>query len=641
MSIVDDQIRRLDATVDRLQITFASEQAPSGEEATENDTPPPAASSRDSIRAAKLKSLIRSLSTTGGSRSLPKPYRLRDTIAQIMSTDGAAAAQSVDEKELEWLAVGKAAIQVYGTILNALLDQTIPLSESIWYWDDILGSYAYTALYTLQISPLKFYRSSKEIYDDAKAKYQANMSVREAAQQGTQTLANGWNEFYDIVGKSIEDRSIARARTTILSPFALCRTEARRKQENIKKIREQSATAIGLLVEEGFPFQENNPDPRGAWKAAVTKSVTLLEAIMEHTQSVKSAWHVLEQEVSDTIDENTLEEDPSQIVDKLLHIIDVHIPDQERESQIMSSEYGKPSKWVRYWIPGLALFLPGGTLLRIFVNRREQILTWIRELGTTTVDFWYNWVVDPVKRLIGTIRHDKNSELAIMSKDSLKSDRDSLERMVVDFAVQHPENGTTYTESQIAALRSQVRQGDLSAVLKAYEKEMQSPVKNAIAGNLIRALLIQIQKTKVDVEVAMNGIDSILKSQELLFGMVGIAPGMVISYLAFRWLGSTFGSKKSLRSAQEQGDTLRLLRNIRRILRNATPTQEGILSYKDNGLLLCEVHVLRQTAAKLLPGNVLRDFYEDIGDLMNIRQGIDGQKEVVKSLGWSYGKWLR
>jgi len=72
--------------------------------------------------------------------------------------------------------------------------------------------------------------------------------------------------------------------------------------------------------------------------------------------------------------------------------------------------------------------------------------------------------------------------------------------------------------------------------------------------------LIQIQKTKVDVEVAMNGIDSILKSQELLFGMVGIAPGMFVSYLAFRWLASTFGSKKSLRSAQEQGDTVRLLR---------------------------------------------------------------------------------
>ena len=563
MSIVDDQIRRLDATLDRIQLAGAAVQpasaAVTGEETTDAENTPTVASSSDSTHAAKLKSLVRSLSTTAGSRPLIRLKRLRTTIAQIKSTDDAST-RSADEHDLEWLAVGKGTIQLYGTILNTLLDQTIPLSESIWYWDDVLGSYAYTGLYTIQTSPVRFWHYSKEIYADAKAKYQANNGLREAAEQSTQTLSEGWNEFYALVQKSIDDRSLAHARTRILSPFALCRTEARRKQENIRKLREQSATAIGLLVEEGFPFQEDSPDPQVAWKTTVAKSVTLLEAIMKHTQTVKPTWTVMEQDVIDLIDQQTVEENPSQIVDKLLHIMDVHMPDQDRELQIMVTESGKPSRWVRYWIPGLALFLSGSTLLRIFANRREEILTWIQEFGTTTIDFWYNWVVDPVKRLIGTIRHDENSELAIMSKDSLKSDRDSLERMVVDFAQQNPENGTAYTENQIASLRSKVRQGDLNAVLKAYEKEMQSPVKNAIAGNLIRALLIQIQKTKVDVEVAMNGIDSILKSQELLFGMVGIAPGMFVSYLVFRWLGSTFGGRKSLRSAQEQGDTVRLLR---------------------------------------------------------------------------------
>ena len=39
-----------------------------------------------------------------------------------------------------------------------------------------------------------------------------------------------------------------------------------------------------------------------------------------------------------------------------------------------------------------------------------------------------------------------------------------------------------------------------------------------IRGNLVRALLIQVQKTKVDVELAVNGIDALLRSQELVFG---------------------------------------------------------------------------------------------------------------------------
>jgi nuclear-control-of-ATPase protein 2 len=56
--------------------------------------------------------------------------------------------------------------------------------------------------------------------------------------------------------------------------------------------------------------------------------------------------------------------------------------------------------------------------------------------------------------------------------------------------------------------------------LRAYEKDLRTPFIGTIRGELIRALLIQIQKTKVDVEVAMGGIDALLKSQELVFGYV-------------------------------------------------------------------------------------------------------------------------
>ena len=260
------------------------------------------------------------------------------------------------------------------------------------------------------------------------------------------------------------------------------------------------------------------------------------------------------------MDRGPIDQEPSQLVQKLLHILDDHVPEQERQSLKMVKEFGKPSRWTRYWIPGLALLLSGGTLLRIFTNRKAEIVTWIRELGVTTIEFWHNWVVDPAKKLIGTIRHDETSELAIMSKDSLRSDRDSLERMVVDFALQNPDNGTGYSPADIDALRSKIREGDLTVVLKAYEKEIQSPAKSAIFGNLTRALLIQIQKTKVDVQIAMNGIDEILKSQELLFGFVGLAPGMIATWLALSWLRSTFGSRKGLLQQQQRGDNVRLLR---------------------------------------------------------------------------------
>jgi len=150
-------------------------------------------------------------------------------------------------------------------------------------------------------------------------------------------------------------------------------------------------------------------------------------------------------------------------------------------------------------------------------NRKADILDWIRDLGTTTIDFWANWVVEPIKKVIKTIRHDEASEISIMSKRSLEVDRASLERMVLDFA-SDTLAGSSLSTSQINAIKTNIQEGDLTPVLTVYEKELQNPLYGSLRGNLIRALLIQIQKTKVDIEVAMGGIDSLLKSQELVFG---------------------------------------------------------------------------------------------------------------------------
>ena len=113
-----------------------------------------------------------------------------------------------------------------------------------------------------------------------------------------------------------------------------------------------------------------------------------------------------------------------------------------------------------------------------------------------------------------------------MSKRSLEGDRDSLERMVVEFAIANPENATgssaKLSDAQIADIRAKVREGDLTPVLKAYEKDLASPFKGTLRGNLIQALLIQIQKTKVDVEVRIQMIIAVLQVQ------TGIPPSLIL-----------------------------------------------------------------------------------------------------------------
>jgi nuclear-control-of-ATPase protein 2 len=90
--------------------------------------------------------------------------------------------------------------------------------------------------------------------------------------------------------------------------------------------------------------------------------------------------------------------------------------------------------------------------------------------------------------------------------------------MVLDFVRDRPESSQAMTPEDATLITNAVKEGDLTPVLRAYERDLRSPFKGTVRGDLVRALLIQIQKTKVDVEVAISGINALLKSQELVFG---------------------------------------------------------------------------------------------------------------------------
>lgn len=52
-------------------------------------------------------------------------------------------------------------------------------------------------------------------------------------------------------------------------------------------------------------------------------------------------------------------------------------------------------------------------------------------------------------------------------------------------------------DTQLQQLAEQIRQGDLTPVLRIYEEDIKAPVRTALTGSLVRSLLIQIQKAKV------------------------------------------------------------------------------------------------------------------------------------------------
>jgi len=81
-------------------------------------------------------------------------------------------------------------------------------------------------------------------------------------------------------------------------------------------------------------------------------------------------------------------------------------------------------------------------------------------------------------------------------------------------------------------------------------------------------------------------------------------------------------------------------RNIDRVVTAAQPSEYGVLYYKDYGLLVCESHVLRQVANEVLPTQEFREFLVDIDELVDIKAGVERQKQVIRRLRWGYSKWF-
>ncbi|KAK7512541.1 ATP synthase regulation protein NCA2-domain-containing protein [Phyllosticta citriasiana] len=676
MSFVVDQINRIDSQIDRLPLsTSSSPTNTTGAAFVAAGASAAASAAHDLLshpyghgykpstpRIAHLQALIKSLSAAGvgQKKRLLSAERIRGALGQariaqqcptcevhFASSTTTGAVQEggeVDdsyEHELEWLLLTKAAVHTYGLVLNTILEQTLPLADDIWYWDDVLGSYRHAGLYSVQTSPVRLWSWTKDIYGDV---------VRRGGWR------NGWAEFYGMVREVVRERNVEDLQRSVLSPLARVRNEARAKQSALKKLRLVNANALGVLLGEGLSNHSSHDDGLRTptvstaeesfhkWKGAVTRSIALMDIVLREVSNSDVSVDDFDDNVArttdkdqyyqilDTTGQTALSLSPSLVAERLTSILDDHLLSYSAQFKARSRQHGRPSGLIRYWLPATALLVSSTTIYRIIMGHKAEIVDSIRDLGRTTIDFFNNWVLEPTKRIIGTIRHDEESEVSIMSKRSLEGDRASLERMVVDFAVQNPDNKGNLSEAEIIDIRAKVREGDLTPVLKAYEKDMQKPIVGALSGNLIRALLIQIQKTKVDVEVAMSGIDSILKSQELLFGFIGLTPGVLVCFAITRWLQSTFGDRRGWEKTQLSSQIVRVIRNIDRILVSAQPNQYGELLYKDHGLLLCEVHVLRQLAGKVLPVRIFHDFIEEMDELVDIRTGVAKQRKVLKRM---------
>ncbi|CAE6461444.1 unnamed protein product [Rhizoctonia solani] len=328
----------------------------------------------------------------------------------------------------------------------------------------------------------------------------------------------------------------------------------------------------------------------------------------------------------------------------------------------------RPSWFVLAWPrlifgPPLLLFA-----VRSLYRSRDSLWETALKASETVRSFWRSYVIEPIIGILNTVRTGGDEGMRVISKEGLKSDLDSLERMVISLSTEK----FSYTPEQIAQLTEQIRAGDLTEVMMLYENDIKHPVKSAVTGTLIRTLLIQIQKTKVDIDFALTGIDKLLRSQELTFEFVGVAPALAVVYVFIGWVRQSLAGTRGrgrFGGPSQRAQAFDAIRRIERLLltppshhhhhtqgfslnesaqappspasseHTASPAPQTDLAPLTSGLLLLALTRLRSFASTHLPtGSRLRDgFLADVADLEDPRLGRAEKLRVVERMWRSWG----
>lgn len=119
-------------------------------------------------------------------------------------------------------------------------------------------------------------------------------------------------------------------------------------------------------------------------------------------------------------------------------------------------------------------------------------------------------------------------------------DEKSLERMVVEYV----QDQHLVSTAELDQLTEEVRRGNLTIIMKQYERDLKTPFKSVFGGDIVRLVLIQIQKTKVDLEIAMQALDKLLRSNELNFAFLAVMPTLLIIGAGWHTLSSWLDRQK-------------------------------------------------------------------------------------------------
>ncbi|PVU94753.1 hypothetical protein BB561_002282 [Smittium simulii] len=246
-------------------------------------------------------------------------------------------------------------------------------------------------------------------------------------------------------------------------------------------------------------------------------------------------------------------------------------------------ENKKPGLLTRSWVPLLTLGLTSYYTLRTVIGYTDSIKAYFYQLVKVSLNYTYRYILDPLKEAYKTIRYGGRI-ITVVSSSSLDSSINALQLMVVSLLASEQ----LLTDHQIQDIKDQVKTGDISMVMGKYAKEIKNPIKNALFGDLIPSILVQVQKANVDIQNTLAALDKLLRSNELNFVFLAVAPAMAILYSFFKIIASIVNQLSANVDNTHTGYTLKcILREIDILLNQQLKTEKfsisqiGSIEHKD------------------------------------------------------------
>ncbi|KAH9983347.1 ATP synthase regulation protein NCA2-domain-containing protein [Russula compacta] len=642
-----------------------------------------------SSTADPSKDVLRSLFLSFPTQS---PDRTRDIIKYLQELEddykpaGGFASRSIDgeEQALKDAILGRLLASIYAEALDTLLAEAITAEMEAEWWADLERSRLRVAYYLIQTVPFRIFNLFRDIlhtlpFNDQPISFSIfnSSSICGLLKRNTRRpdslvvcmfphlrthpglvsppLAPPWNYSYSssLRSSSTSPSNIIAAacqllwRTSSLTaryllhyvtlPFQLTSQEIHAKRLELERIRNERAEALGELT-------SMHDDLTRTLEKDLDERTVFLQVINQ----VLVGQHVdIPLELSTSLLDALVTTSS-----KFLPIhVSLHKEDLHRYSLL------RPSRLVRIW-PRL-LVLPPLTLYAIqrISASQDTLLSLAKDGWQTLKGFWRGWLVEPIADILKTVRAGGEGSI-IIQKGSIDADLQSLERMALSLA----RDKLNYSPSQLSDLSNKIRLGDLTPILEIYEEYIRSPIRSAVSGTLLRSAFIQVQKAKVDLDNALAGIDKLLKSQELTFAFVGVAPALSLVYVVGGNLSKLHSSNQGRMGGRRRRTAAWLaMRRIECLLITQPRTHghehhhihaqtgprdaksaRGAIPPLTAGLLLLSVSSLRQYAETWLPprSRLREGFLDDVGDLEDPRLGREEKMRVVERMWRSWGHAL-